>query len=310
MRHVDADLMRAAGLEPAADVRVAAIARDDLPVRDRAARALLRDGHFLAVGRVPADGRVNGARIFAHAAAHDGLVYARQAAVGKLSRQRQVRKVVFRDYQQPRRVLVDAVHDAGALLAADAGQRVAAAEHQRVYERAVRVAGGRVDDHAARLVDDQQIVVLVHDVDGDILRPQLAVGCLGHDKAYLVAGRALVVFPDRASADGHCAVLDQPRGGAARKLRHTARKESVDTFGALLCCYRYDVIVQIIHYRSLNSARISSMLKSSPASAADFGFASGAFSAGFGAAVRCAGPKSSQKASCVGGSLLSSGLSG
>ena len=29
VRHVDADLMRAAGLEPAADVRVAAIARDD-----------------------------------------------------------------------------------------------------------------------------------------------------------------------------------------------------------------------------------------------------------------------------------------
>ena len=122
VRHVDANLMRAPGLEPAADVRVAAVARNDLPVRDRAARALLCDGHFLAVGRMPTDGRVNRARILAHAAANDGLVYARQAAVGKLSRQRQMRKIVFRDYQQSRRVLVDAVDDAGALLAADAGQ--------------------------------------------------------------------------------------------------------------------------------------------------------------------------------------------
>ena len=37
VRHVDANLMRAPGLEPAADVRVAAVARNDLPVRDRAA---------------------------------------------------------------------------------------------------------------------------------------------------------------------------------------------------------------------------------------------------------------------------------
>ena len=33
VRHMDADLMCASGLETAADVRVAAIARNDLPVR-------------------------------------------------------------------------------------------------------------------------------------------------------------------------------------------------------------------------------------------------------------------------------------
>ena len=39
----------------------------------------------------------------------------------------------------------------------------------------------------------------------------------------------------RFSADGHGSVVNEPRGGAARELRHTARKESVDAFGALLC---------------------------------------------------------------------------
>ena len=43
-----------------------------------------------------------------------------------------MRKVVFRNDEQSRGVLVDAVDDAGALLAADAGERVAAIVHEGV----------------------------------------------------------------------------------------------------------------------------------------------------------------------------------
>ena len=77
VRHVHADLVRAAGLQLAADVRVAVVARDDRPVRDGAAGVFLRYGHALAIGRVAADGRIHRAGIVAQIAADDGLIRAR-----------------------------------------------------------------------------------------------------------------------------------------------------------------------------------------------------------------------------------------
>ena len=47
-------------------------------------------------------------------------------------------------------------------------RQVSAAAEERVDQRARVVAGRRVDDEAGRLVDDEQVVVLVHDVDGDL----------------------------------------------------------------------------------------------------------------------------------------------
>ena len=57
----------------------------------------------------------------------------------------------------------------GALDPADAGQAVAAVKQQGVDQRAAGAAGGRVDHHADRLVDDDQLVVLVEDVERDVL---------------------------------------------------------------------------------------------------------------------------------------------
>ena len=65
VRHVHADLVRAAGLKLAADVRVAVVACDDRPVRDGAAGVFLCHGHALAIRGVAADGRVHRAGIVA-----------------------------------------------------------------------------------------------------------------------------------------------------------------------------------------------------------------------------------------------------
>ena len=85
-------------------------------------------------------------------------------------------------------VAAQAMHKAGAQRAADAGETVAAVGEQGVDERAVLVAGRGVHDHAARFVYYQQVVILVHDVDRDILRPELCVGGLWHDEHDLLAG--------------------------------------------------------------------------------------------------------------------------
>ena len=71
------------------------------------------------------------------------------------------------------RVLVEAVDDAGPLDAADARQAVAAMVDQRVDQRAGPVAGARMDDQPGRLVDDDQVVVLVENVERDVLALRL-----------------------------------------------------------------------------------------------------------------------------------------
>ena len=65
------------------------------------------------------------------------------------------------DVSRSRRWTIPGPRDAG-----DPAVVVAAGE-QRVDQRALPVAGRRVDDEARRLVDDEQVVVLVHGVDRD-----------------------------------------------------------------------------------------------------------------------------------------------
>ncbi len=70
-------------------------------------------------------------------------------------------KVVLRHDQQPAGVFVDAVDDARTDFSVDAGQAVSAVVQKSVDEGPVGVARRRVDDHALRLVHDQQVIVLI-----------------------------------------------------------------------------------------------------------------------------------------------------
>ena len=146
-----------------------------------------------------------------------------------------MRKIVFGYDQQSRRVLVDAVDDAGAALAADAGKTLAAVIQQGVDERAVLVAGRGMHHHAARLVHDDEIVVLVHDVERDVLCSKRGLRSVRQQNLKHVARGSFVIFLHGRAVFRHGALLQQPLGSAARESRNRARKESVDAFGALLC---------------------------------------------------------------------------
>ena len=80
----------------------------------------------------------------------------RTVRLGELLDQARLRDHGLRDHQQPARVLVQAMDDAGAR---HAGERRRMRE-QRVHQRAVRLAGARMHDQADRLVDDDQRRVL------------------------------------------------------------------------------------------------------------------------------------------------------
>ncbi len=90
--------------------------------------------------------------------------------IGELAGETFVGDVGLGDDEQPRRVLVDAVDDAGAGDAADARQAAVAMVEERVDQRAVEIARGGMDDQPGRLVDDEEMLVLIGDDEGDILR--------------------------------------------------------------------------------------------------------------------------------------------
>ena len=73
-----------------------------------------------------------------------------------------------RDHEAAR-VLVQAVHDARPLDPADAPQAVAAMGDERVDHGPVGIAGARMHDHAGRLVEHDQMLVLEPDIQGDRL---------------------------------------------------------------------------------------------------------------------------------------------
>ena len=163
---VDADLVGAARDQVELEERPAREPLAD-PVAGRRRPAVRRPRPSAVRSlRVAPDGRLDPADRRGDAALHQRQVGLADAARLELGHQRRLGGVVAGDDQQARGVAVEAVDDARPRDARDAAV-VVAARQQGVDERAPPVPGRRVDDQAGRLVDDQQVVVLVDDLDLD-----------------------------------------------------------------------------------------------------------------------------------------------
>ena len=77
--------------------------------------------------------------------------------------------VGFCDDEKPRRVLVNAVNDAGADDPVYCGKPSGAMKKQCVDKRSVGIAVCGVDNHSLRLVDDEQTVVFIYNIKRDVL---------------------------------------------------------------------------------------------------------------------------------------------
>ena len=133
--------------------------------------------------RVPAERRVHDPGAAGKRIPHQRDIFAHQraraAVVGEQVRQPPMRRVGLGDHQQPRRVLVQPMHDPRPLDPADARQRRAAMADQRIDQRAAGVAGSRVGDEPRGLVDDHEVAVLVDDVERNILARRRRLHKLG-----------------------------------------------------------------------------------------------------------------------------------
>ncbi len=165
----------------------------------------------------------------AEAHAHRGEAVAHLRVVGELRRQRLVRGVGLGHHHQPGGVLVEPVHDARPLDAADAGQAGAAVGDQRIDQRAGFVAGGRMHDETFRFVDDDDVVVLVDDVERDVLRFRLGGNGGRHvDCDRIARGDMISGVANGPGADRNRTCEDQGFQSRPRQLRRSRRQHAVE----------------------------------------------------------------------------------
>ena len=134
------------------------------PIAGDRRAAVGHDRHLRPVLRVAPDRGLDPADGGRHAALDERQVRLLDPSGLELGHDRGLRGVGPGDHQQPARIAVEAMDDARPLDAGDAAPGLAVAVRQeRVDERAARMTGRRVDDEPGRLVDDQQVLVLVDD---------------------------------------------------------------------------------------------------------------------------------------------------
>src|SRR5687768_7304574 len=119
-----------------------------------------------------------------------------------------MRTIGLCDEEESRRVLVEPVDDARTVLARFGGQRTASAL-QRIRESTGPVTRRWMHDHARRLVDDHDVVVLVHDAQRDLLGQHLAAGWRRNLDVDPLADARPIPGPLAPSLDHHQAVGDQ-----------------------------------------------------------------------------------------------------
>ncbi len=173
VRHVHADLVRAAGLKLAADVRVAVVvSMTDQCVTARRAFFCVTAMRLRSVGWRPMGASTvpESSRRLPQTTASYVRAMVWSASCAERAR---CAKSFFAATSRPDVSLSMRCTMPGRRSPPTPESTVAAVGEQGVDERAVLVAGRGVHDHAARLVDDDEVVVLIHHVQRQVLRYQL-----------------------------------------------------------------------------------------------------------------------------------------
>ena len=206
--HVNADLMGAAGFDAHAQERGEGAGGEGF-VAGEGGAAFFRDGHFLAVDGMAADGEIDRAGGFGRGAPHEGEVFLLDGVGGELGDEGSDGLFVLGDDEDAGGVFVEAMDDAGAEFAADAGE-IGAVVEKSVDEGVGGVAGGGVDDEAGGFVEDDEVGVFVEDVEGDVGGEE-ADGFGGREGAGegVAGGEGGVGFEGGGAVEGDAAGFDE-----------------------------------------------------------------------------------------------------
>lgn len=235
--HVDPDLVGAAGVEDAEDKGGVGlgVGAEGVVVSDRGTTgAGIDDGHFLARNGMATEVGEDRASRLGWDPLGDGEVELGGLPLGELAGERLLGLVGFGGDDAARGIFVEPMDDAGPLDAADAGELTLAMVEEGVDEGAIWISGGRVDDEADRLVDDDVLVVFVDDIKGDVLREDL--GALG----LWNADRDEIPFGDRLLGPGGGVVeedvlrFEKRLDARPREVGELRREKNVQTLAKLV----------------------------------------------------------------------------
>jgi len=213
---VDPDLVGPAGLQVASDESMARPPLDHR-VAGPGRPASGDDRHPQPVLGVAADRPFQDALVGRQPALHDRQVAAGKRAVRQLGRQGAVGDVVAGHEHQARGALVQSVDDPRPARAA--GRRpLATPPQQGVDEGARGVSGRGMDHHPGRLVQDDQVAILVDHVQRDRLRHGLQADGGGKLELDQVAAPERVGGPGWLAVHRHLSSSSQAGGGGPAEL--------------------------------------------------------------------------------------------
>ena len=235
--HMDADLVRASGLQHAFHEGDVAQALQHAEVGDGvlSLRFVAADAEAQPVVGIPADRGVDGPAVFGDIAPDQGPVAPFDGMVEELAGQLDLGRVSLGYDQQSGGILVDAVDQQSHPFVVVFGVGLAAqVVGQGVDQRAAVVAVAGMDHHAGRLVDDQQFVVFIDDVERDGLRLDLhATPLVRHHERDDVERADLVAGLDHDVVDADILGVDCQLHAVARCVGKMLRQILVDAYRAL-----------------------------------------------------------------------------
>ena len=150
-------------------------------LRRATGRVVAADGHLLALLGMNADRAVDDVAVAVRPPDDQGEILLLDRAGLELRRQLRVRQVGAGHQDHAAGVAVEPVDDARPGRSAAAAQAGAEVKLQGAGQRARPVPARRMHDHARRLVDHHQVLVLVEDLQRDVLRPRRLAGDLRQD---------------------------------------------------------------------------------------------------------------------------------
>ena len=106
---------------------------------------------------------------------------------------------------------------------------------QSIDQGPVGIACSRVDDHAAGLIDDDDVLIFIDDIQGDVLRDHLIFFLEFDDSLYLIAFVEAAVGLGFLTVDSDFLALNELLGITARNIQ-SRRQIDVQPLSLFLFC--------------------------------------------------------------------------
>ena len=139
-------------------------------------------------------------------------------------------EIILRHCKQARGILVNAVDDAGALLPIDTAEPVPQGVQQAIDQGIVTVAGSRMHHQPLGLVDDQQIIVFIHNIQRDLGGGNGNLLHLGKGVGNHVSWLQAVILPGGLAVARYQPLLDAALGGAAAETLGGSCQKCIQPF--------------------------------------------------------------------------------